>query len=178
MEFKFRLKPNLLILLLASITSFPALAMFCPTNFNQIKVGETLEDVLNACGKPYHVHTTESDDNLPQAWSYFVSPANAGQTIPNSGNASVKMDVTFANGRVVNITSNAMSLASTTICGAPISVGDTYESVKSACGKPPFINKGQPTPSTQPAIKITELTYGTSPAVILVFENGKFKGRK
>lgn len=158
-------------------------AFFCPTNFNQISVGNTMDTVIATCGKPDKQETKEVKVEPPQEWSYYTP--QQPQIIFGKPNASnVKTDITFnAAGNAVNITVNNMSAVSTTVCGRTINVGDSREMVESACGKPSFINKqdqeatpgqlsdalGRPVP---PAI-VTTFTYNSNPPVTLTFENGK-----
>lgn len=160
--------------------STTASAMFCPKNFNQINIGDTIEQVQQQCGKPDFEKKSEGDDNSPQEWNFYVHPEmkKYTETRTNSGaEASVKMAIALNQGKVVNITVNGMSLATTTICGPSVSVGDTGKSVKSACGDPVFINKSSQTNGEKPA-ELVEYKYNTMPATILLFENGKLKERK
>ncbi len=166
-----------LLLLLGFYT--PAFALFCPTNFNQINIGDTIAQVQAQCGKPDFQKTTKEEGKGPQEWNYYVAPSTHGYGAPNmpgGQQASLKMAIAINGGKVLNITVNGMSLASTTICGNSVSVGDSIESVQGACGKPVFVNK-----SSQDDSKPTEVTlykYNSTPAVTLTFENGVLKDRK
>jgi hypothetical protein len=66
----------------------------------------------------------------------------------------------------------------TSICGNNIQLGNTSETVQAACGKPSFINQGQPPQNAPSSTEITEFTYNGSPTVTLTFENGVLKTRK
>ncbi len=153
-----------------------AAAMFCPTNFNQITIGDTMDAVLKACGKPDAQKKLPPEDNGPQNWTYYVT-TGSNNTL-GSPQASLKVEVAFNHGKVINITANAMSLAATTLCNNITSaVGDTAKAVTAACGKPVFIDKSQQNPANaQPPL--LEYQYNTSPVVLLIFENGKLKERK
>ncbi len=147
-------------------------AMFCPSNFNQINIGDTIDQVLLQCGKPDIQNTKKVDAAGPQEWRYYVTLPS---TVNGAQQASVQMAIAFDQMKVINITVNAMSLASTSLCGGTISVGDTMESVKGVCGNPVFVNKsdiGESKPT-----EVTEFKYNASPAK-LIFENGKLKERK
>jgi len=171
----------LTLLLLAFLgISTAASAMFCPNNFNQINMGDTLAQVQQQCGKPDTQKTSKGDDKGPQEWNFYVHPIMNKYTAirTNSGQeASVKMAIAFNDQKVVNITVNGMSLATTTICGGAVSVGDGMQSVKSACGDPVFINKSDQKSNEKPD-EITELKYNSTPPTTLIFINGKLNERK
>ncbi len=171
--------------------STSASAMFCPKNFNQINMGDTIEQVQQQCGKPDSQKTVKGEDNGPQEWTFYVHPQmkRYTETRTNSGQeASVKMTVAFNNGKVINITVNSMSLATTTVCGSSasgqitqslqgISIGDSAKSVKDACGNPIAVSKGTESNDQKP-IEMIEYTYNSSPPAVLVFEGGKLVERK
>lgn len=156
----------LFALVLFSSNSF---AMFCPTNFTSIDIGDTIEKVEQQCGKADSQATkTVSPTGLPQEWGFYQAP-------PGSPETTLKVTVAFDKDKVINISVNGQSMQTTEICGAAISIGDTSSSVKSACGKPSYINKGEQQGAPAGEKKLTELKYG---AVTLVFEDGKLKARK
>jgi hypothetical protein len=160
--------------------STTASAMFCPKNFNQISIGDSIEHVQKQCGKPDMEKKSEGEDDSPQEWNFYVHPQmkKYTETRTNSGaEASVKMSIALNQGKVVNITVNGMSLATTTICGPSVSVGDTGKSVKHACGDPVFINKSSQTNGEKPA-DIVEFKYNSMPPTVLIFENEKLKERR
>src|SRR5437879_1136102 len=142
----------LLLAILGMLTS--ASALLCPKNFNQINIGDSIAQVQQQCGKPDSEKKLQAEDNGPQEWSFYVRPQMKRYTEirTNSGaEASVKMNVAFNQGKVINVTVNSMSLATTTICGPAVSVGDTAKSVKTACGTPVFITKNdQPANAPKP----------------------------
>ncbi len=147
-------------------------AWMCPSGFNIINPGDTLDQVKAKCGKPPFEKKISQPADVPQEWGYYV-PVNP----PNP--ATIKMSVVFTQGKVVNITINAMSLVSSSVCGPTISVGDSMEAVKTACKAPMFINKGTPQPGQAPAAEITQIKYNTSsPPDTLIFVNGILQERK
>jgi len=170
------------IALFASLSlSTAASAMFCPNNFNQINIGDSMEQVQQQCGKPDAEKKSQGEDNGPQEWNYYVHPQmkKYTETRTNAGaEASVKMALALDQGKLVNITVNGMSLATTTICGPSVSVGDTAKSVKSACGDPVFINKSNNQTNVEKPAELVEYTYNGTPSAVLVFENGKLTERK
>jgi len=154
------------------LISTQAFAWFCPNNFNLIQLGDSIDKIKTECGKPLAETSSKQDPKTPQEWRYYVAV-----NPPNP--ATVQMSVVFsASGVVNNITVNAMSLASTSLCGGTISVGNTMQAVKAACGTPPFINKGQAAQGNDKPIVVNELTYGGPPPNTLVFESGILTERK
>src|SRR3990167_10586638 len=163
--------------------SISAHAMFCPTNFNQITIGDTIEHVQQQCGKPdIEKKSTSEVDTGPQEWNYYVSPGFVGYNPPpvaGQQQGSVQMTLALNNNKILNITVNGMSLASTTLCGNSVSVGDSAERVKSACGDPVFVNKSSNQPKGKPTtIETTTLKNNSTPPVTLIFENDKLKGKE
>lgn len=166
-------------LLTASLMLFSAniCAWVCPTNFNQIVAGDSIAQVEKMCGKPDSQKTSEKEPNVPQEWTYYVTQPLQPGTQPNAPSGSVKMTIALANDKVVNITAQATSLSSTSLCGPTISVGDNSDTVKAACGDPGFIQKTQSAAGAKPK-EIIEYKYSTAPPNTLVFENGILKDRK
>ena len=169
--------------ILFSSLLFPALtfAAFCPTNFNQIQLGDTIEQVTKLCGRPtFQKEGKKSDDNVPQQWSYYIPQRNL--TTPLSGNqGSAQTVISFdATGKVINIMINNVSVSTTGMCGSMISLGDDRERIKSACGTPTFINKQkEPTDgSITEEVKVIQFIYNSKPPATLTFENGKLTERK
>lgn len=157
-------------------------AWICPNNFNQIVAGDSIEQVNIQCGKPASETQTEKTPSVPQEWTYYVTLNQSQYQTPgaamaqSSAGASVKMTIAFVKDKAVNISTQAMSLSSTSICGATISVGDSTKSIEAACGKPSFIQK-QEAENAKP-LEIIEYKYNTAPPNTLIFENGKLKERK
>jgi hypothetical protein len=173
--------------LLLGVVGFSAnaFALMCPGNFNQINMGDTLESVLAACGKPDGQTSTENTEDGPQEWNYYVSVNPAfTQNVSQNTTASLKTTVAFDKGKVVNMSVNGVGVSNTAICGATIQNGDTMDTVKSACGKPAFINRGTGSQSgtedpNAKKTKTTVLTYmSAGNSVTLTFENGVLTDRK
>lgn len=167
-------------ILILTVSTFPltTFALFCPTNYNIINPGMTLDQVIALCGKPdSQTESIKKNDNIPQEWSYLI-PQTVSMGGANGQNmqGTLKASVTFdAKGEAVNISVNGIGVGSTTICGgANLPLGATKEQVKSACGNPVFINKQQDPANFPAETKITEITYTSgNPAMTLKFENGK-----
>ncbi len=149
----------------------PSFAMFCPNGFNQINIGDSIEQVKQTCGAPTSQKESESRAKVPQEWNYFVQVSPTDQ-------ATLKTTVALNNGKVTNMSVNGIGVSSTAICnGNNVSVGDTDESVQRACGKPAFITQGNINPA--PATKVIEFTYSSdTSSSTLVFENGVLTGTK
>ena len=168
--------------LLLSATAFADFCP-CPSNFNLIKIGDPIQQIIATCCAPSSQKKYKAEPLVPQKWTYYITaPANPSDTTQGS----VEMTVTFDDsGKVSNIMVNAQSLA-TTNCGTSptmyfgvntpnsIQVGiDTLESVKKACGTAKFIAKGAPSEDAPLTPEIMELQYAGPPPVILKFEDGK-----
>ncbi len=169
---------KLYIFLLLPGVSF---AWVCPNNFNQIVPGDTIEQVVSQCGKPKKETVTQAAPSGPQEWQYFVQPKQSMRASQRSkseaGGANVRMTIAFVEKKVINITVQGSSLASTTICGPTVSVGDTDKSVERNCGTPTFIQRQESEKNKDP-VEVIEYKYNTAPPNTLIFENGLLKERK
>lgn len=155
-------------------------AFFCPTNFNQINFGDTMDQVQTACGKPDKEETKMVEAPGPQEWTYLI-PQTVALSANQLGQGTLKTTVTFdKDGKAINISVNGLGVGASSICGGSIQLGDSRDAVKSVCGEPKFINK-QNSPdaiSTQPPPKkVTTYTYSTNPPQSLIFEDGKLTSR-
>jgi hypothetical protein len=149
-----------------------SLALFCPGNFNQINIGDSLESVIQQCGAPSSQTTATNTDNLPQEWNYYFKLSPTDQ-------ATMRATIAFAEGKATNMSINMIGVSVTAICGPTIQIGDTTKAIKKACGSPAFITQSSlPGSSTTPLTKTTTLIYQTPSATVsLTFENGKLTGR-
>lgn len=170
---------NFYCFLLSLFLFFPCFsyAIFCPTNFSQISIGDTKEKILQQCGKPASEETKDQPLPVAQEWSYFIKEAvSTGGMSTTQG--TLKTQFVFdSEGRAINISVNGIGVGSTTICGGKlIQLGDREETVKAACGEPVLRDKQESDPSK--ATKVTTMTYDTQPPVTLIFENGKLKEKQ
>ncbi len=161
-----------LFFLIFSTNSF---AIFCPSNFNQINIGDPIEKIETQCGKPTSQTTSKTTANQPQEWNYYV-PMSSNQTGSQTG--TVRMTVAFDQGKVVNLSVNSVGVSSTDLCGPTVQIGDAQRAVESACGKPKLINTGQQSQDSQNTTEITTFTYEGPQTATLTFENGKLKSRQ
>ncbi|GEM_PF-968595 len=172
-----------LSLLLISTVAFADFCP-CPSSFNLIQIGNSLDQILKTCCAPSSPPKTyQKPIPVPQKWSYNIAPP------PNPANAvqgSVELIVTFdETEKVTNITVNAQSLTTTNCGSAPttsfsvtpaqagtIQIGSTAAQVIAACREPMFKQLGVPQTSNQTPPIITELQYNGPPPVTLKFVNG------
>jgi len=88
---------------------------------------------------------------------------------------TLKTSVSFDDkGKAINISVNGIGVGATTICGSNVQLGDSHDAIKTACGKPSFINKQSENVSEQPKeVKVTEFNYSQPihPS-FLIFEDG------
>lgn len=169
---------KLILTFLLFSTSALSHAWVCPANFSQIAVGDTIEQVTTLCGKPASEKKSEGGYRGPQEWQYFITidqPLN-GSGAASGTNPSIRMSVALIKNKAINITVQGQSLASTSLCGPTINVGDSDSSIEKNCGKPTFIQK-QNDDKSKP-IEIIEFKYNTTAPNTLVFENGILKERK
>jgi len=164
------------------ISSAPSFAMFCPGNFNDIELGDTLQKVEATCGPPTLKKTYKNDENLPQEWTYFVQiPTYGMPPAINNNPGTLKVTVAFVEGKATNLTSNGIGVGATAICNnINLQIGSTIEEVKKACGTPALItktNQAAPNGDIPEPIEITEWTYTGTPTVVFTFEKGLLKAR-
>ncbi len=152
-----------------------ALAMFCPTNFGQINLGDKFEFVIKQCGKPDEEKSNDITSNPSQIWSYFV------KTNPQDSNTTSQMNIAFNDDKVVNITVNAASTDSTSFCGTTIKIGDASQAIEKACGKAFMINQSNQNSENDANAKTTKTTtirYNGPPPTTFVFTDGVLTARQ
>jgi hypothetical protein len=168
------MKINKWIFLSSLLTPTLSYAFFCPTNFNQIDFGNTMDQVQQQCGKPDLQETKEVGPPGPQEWTYFINQTQLLGT-PQQSQGTLKTTIDFdKDGKAINITANGIGVGATTICGQNIQLGSTRDAVKAACGEPGFINKQTPADNATPPPKkkVTTFTYNSTPPQKLIFEDG------
>ncbi len=165
------------------LTPCISFAFFCPTNFNQIAFGMTVDQVTQICGKPTsQKEYVKPNDNIPQEWVYFIpQTVGMGGSTPQA-QGTLRASISFDDkGNAINISVNGIGVGGTTICGGSnVQLGATRDQIKSACGQPSFINKQSSDTTGQPqSVKVIELNYANgNPPTILIFENGKLTDKK
>lgn len=185
------MRNKLILAITLAFTQSSAYAFFCPSNFNQINFGESIESVKQKCGAPDKEKKEEATANVPQQWSYYV-PATVAKGANLKGQGTLKTSFTFDKaGKAINISVNGIGVGSSAVCGSNISLGATREQVETACGKPAFINKQEKEESqgaqakTPPELakeddknKVIEWTYNSTPPVTLIFREGKLTEKR
>jgi len=165
--------------LLLAITPISVFAFFCPNTFNQIEIGDTIEQVEKQCGKPDSQTEKEIKKPVPEEWNYYIPQTVGGNSLtPMQG--TLKTSFTFdASGKAINISVNGIGVGSTTICGSNVQLGDTRDTIKAACGSASIINKQLSENDTkdQAANKMIIFNYKSNPPTTLTFENGKLTAR-
>lgn len=163
---------NYLLFISAFIYSHCAFALFCPSNFNTIDLGYTIQQVKQQCGEPIKETAHKTTPIGPQQWDYYLQPK------PNYG--TMRLSVVISDGQAINISVNGSVIAQTPICGQTIKQGDKLDAIKKACGTPSFVTDSVVDAKTSQAQEknIVELQYNSTPKITLVFENGRLKERK
>lgn len=147
--------------------------MFCPKGFNFINIGDSLETVIKACGKPDMKKTYKKQPFQAQEWVYYIASYPG---MPGTLKTTVAFD---DSGKVINLSVNGAGLSETQICNnQTIQFGNTTAQVEAACGKPAYITQTSAANGAPKPIEVTELQYNASPTVTLIFENGKMTERK
>jgi len=181
-----KLKIMMTTALISAAVSPLSYAFFCPTNFNNIDIGDSMAKVEQQCGAPGNKEIKDPPDTKPQQWSYFLQPQPTGQ-VPTNAQGTLKTSFAFdGDGRVVNISVNGIGVSSISTCRQPISMGSTRDAVKDACGEPILITKQNQSESAQAAPdapidlnkKQVEFTYSGTPPVTLVFLNGRLAEKR
>jgi hypothetical protein len=164
---------KILLTLMTAAFALPASAMFCPTGYNQINMGDTISQVQAACGLPATTNTVDDTANKPQEWTYYVKSQPSDQ-------ATLRMTVAFTQNGVTNMSVNGIGVTNTQICaGNTVQLAMTEDQVKTACGAPAFITQSNLPVNAKDTTQVTELVYTATPQnVTLTFENGILKSRK
>lgn len=172
------MKQTAIFLLLFLATPIKSFAFFCPTNFNQIDFGATIDQVMTQCGKPDQQMTTEVKPEAkgPQEWDYYIAQTVSMNTVMQ-GQGTLKTSFTFdKDDKLINISVNGLGVGATTICGNNVQLGDSRDMVKAACGTPTFVMKqSKDENANAPAVmpdKMTQFNYNSTPPVKLIFKNG------
>lgn len=171
---------SILLLLMLATSCY---AVFCPTSFKSVNYGDSVAQVIQTCGAPttQKQYIKSNQPPPPQEWDYYISAS----THSSLAQPTSKLAITFKDNVVININLAGRNLSSTNLCGNILSgsivqIGDTMDSVKTACGRPDFINQSQPVEINNPAnnIEVVELRYEGTPPITLIFENGVLTDEK
>src|SRR3990167_3955162 len=118
---------KLVIALLMASCPYASYALFCPSNFNVINIGDSIDSVKQLCGKPDSEKSKEEPKPAPQEWTYYIAQATLpGMPIQAASQSAGTFKTTFSfdkEGKVVSINANGLGIGSTTTCGTPIPLG-------------------------------------------------------
>ncbi|MBS0358081.1 MAG: DUF2845 domain-containing protein [Proteobacteria bacterium] len=169
---------------------------YCAKNYQTVKLGDNILQVKGACGEPQEekagTEVVEKQAPLTQ-WFYQVN------NVALNGTAYITNVFTFKEGKVVKIQVQGQEVSSTSICdtnvsinnatlstsmggtnvnntgdGSPVSIGDTEDTVSSACGDPTFINQATTVESrkTEDTVIWTYSNPTTGSSVTFQFNKG------
>jgi len=174
------LNKKIIAITLLFFCPYVSYAMFCPTNFNLVSLGDSIDSVKEKCGKPDSEKTKEMPKPEPQEWTYFTTQTvSTGTSYQATG--TLKTTVTFdKDDKAINISVNGIGVGESTICGTPIQLNNSRDQVKAACGEPSFINKQgvDATGGTDKKDVVTEYTYNANPPFTFIFTNSVLTGTK
>ena len=75
---------------LIALSPMASIAFFCPSNFNQIDFGMSVDQVTTQCGKPNaQKESKRENENIPQEWSFYV-PQTVALSNNSTGQGSLK----------------------------------------------------------------------------------------
>ena len=161
----------------------------CTATFRYIDLGDTFDQVTQACGKP----TSASTKQIPavtktptEQWIYDGNGANQGEPISGSYTLpynlehdlmrAPKLTITFAHDKVTSVTLDSQEVGATSLCdNSPVNKGDSMDTVQSLCGTPIFRNTGSQQ-TFSGLVELTIWTYQRGPdqaPLVLQFEEGK-----
>lgn len=147
---------------------------YCATGFRTVKIGDPVEVVRAACGEPTSNQVRQKQITAAlntEVWIYSLTIPTANKNVAYLP----VLAITFQEGKVTKIDRGNSSNAAPGYCGVngTLNLGDTPDSVLSACGRPTTINTSQvPNTTTK---TVTEWVYNAGPykpQMIFDFENG------
>jgi hypothetical protein len=177
-----------LIALLATVPAMAASSFYCPGNHGYINIGMNTDQIITACGQPTDIQQSKQAlmqkvpvteliyTNLNKGAVYSgLNSTYQMWSIP-SGTTQVNLQVNIINDQVSSVQVNGQSGDAMSVCGGnPIQVGDSADSVYSACGSPTMVNQTYIKRSVQSNVKPVVWMYQSSPyqpSFRLTFLNG------
>lgn len=145
------LRPTAYLLTLAALmfhgASFAADSFYCAQTSQYIKVGMSIGDVANACGKPVSEKKQQvaKTKRIPiSQWFYRLGTSTGGrgnQTFNTGGAGTGTLIVTFQDNKVTGIKFDDVSAPTSSMCNeGSIKQGDSKSDVSFACGEPNYTN--------------------------------------
>src|SRR5262249_28864349 len=147
----------------------------CPTTFQTVSVGATMDEVQAACGQPASTSTSTAQVNEPVnliQWIYLPTNAIAQ---PNS-QFMPQLVITFKDNQVVNVTPHNQTSTTNFPClqNNRITVGSSMNFVTEQCGAPKYINKIQQSNMRNATVTQWVYNFGSyRPQMIFIFTDGK-----
>lgn len=155
---------KIILFLYCLLFAYAVHALPCETTNEDTKKGDSLEDVVNRCGKPYAQSTHTETINTMEKWTYY----KPSRLVPN---ATVTITLVINNGTVLNIEQSNTTLGfnpnTSDVCGPLIQTGNTVQQILNSCGAP---NYKETLASTTK--QITEMQYSTISPKTWIFEDG------
>ncbi len=144
-----KLKATLLTasLLLIAHNTLAATNHYCAAGNRYINLGDTMQQVETACGKPTNV-TKQAAAGPSVIWTYGLanrgSPRHSFSSSPFTnlpGNHGNQVSIRISNNKVTEITANGRSRSRLSTCrGRTIQIGSTAKAVQQSCGRPTYTN--------------------------------------
>jgi len=177
-----------IITLFISLPAIAANSFYCPGNHGYINIGMNTDQVIAACGNPSNIEQSKQAlmQKIPVTELIYTN-LNKGAvysglnstyqmwSIP-SGTTQVNLQVNVINNQVSSVQVNGQGGDAMSVCGGnPIQVGDSADSVYSACGSPTMVNQTYIKRSVEGNIKPVVWIYQLSPyqpSFRLTFLNG------
>lgn len=146
----------------------------CPTTYQTIMTGYTMDQVRTACGEPAQTSTQTLQANTPtrsEQWIYTL-PNVVAQKIPAF---SPQLMITFDNDKVAEIAVNNQSANALFYCyrSGNLKFGISKNDVVRQCGAPTYVNVIQRAGSTQEEVTRWVYNFGRyQPQIIVIFKEG------
>lgn len=141
-------------LFLISYAAWSDNSFYCPTQHGFIHPGMTRDEVIQACGQPTHIEQSKQPlvQEIPVTELIYTN-LNQGAPYPGlnntyqmwsitSGTTQVHMQINIIHDQIHSIQVNGSHDNATNVCGGtPLQIGDSADSVYSACGSPSMVNQ-------------------------------------
>ena len=161
---------------------------YCPATHGYIHLGMNSAQVISSCGQPTTVSQSKQAAEIKVPVTQLIySSLNSGSTyygldatyqiwsLP-SGSTGVTLQVNIMNDKITSVNLNGASNNATSVCGGTaLQVGDSADSVYSACGSPSVTNQTYITQQVPGKAKPETWMYSAGPyqpSFHLTFLNG------
>jgi hypothetical protein len=157
----------------------------CPNTYRGVRVGDSMDAVTSACGKPTTVATEQKQTNTPvttTVWVYTQGGALGSLNVKGVSLSLPTLTIAFdSNQKVSSISSQGSSSNNSSLgycgMGKTVNIGDSQETVKAECGEPTMVNSQESSSTTTQNVVVWTYNYGPyKPQIIFKFENGLLSG--